>query len=257
MTDEPQTDEGARVSECVHGHRTKQVGCVSCELLHRHSPAPLLGREASLRALVEKLRRWAEEAEAAAYDDTHASINSVVQEMRQESDELSALLASLPASEGLQDALRKLERDHADLREAYYRAMSEPALQQHFRLFGQLVGWLNEQGKHSHAAGVVAAEEAMQIMWRQVQELSLPPAREGSQEQAIRCRVCDQEVPDSGDLVCVDCYDAKSLPASCEGPPLKCECHTEGCACCNYTGIKPASREGWQPIETAPKDAET
>lgn len=27
-------------AECVHGHRTKQVGCVSCELLHQHSDHP-------------------------------------------------------------------------------------------------------------------------------------------------------------------------------------------------------------------------
>lgn len=28
------------LKECVHGHKTKQVGCVSCELLHRHSSSP-------------------------------------------------------------------------------------------------------------------------------------------------------------------------------------------------------------------------
>ena len=31
-------------------------------------------------------------------------------------------------------------------------------------------------------------------------------------ECVVRCSVCDHEVPDAGDLVCVDCYDTSRRP---------------------------------------------
>ena len=47
---------------------------------------------------------------------------------------------------------------------------------------------------------------------------------EGQEDAAIRCSVCDQEVPDAGDLVCVDCYDtsqAATSPLVRSGDPLQ------------------------------------
>ena len=46
-------------------------------------------------------------------------------------------------------------------------------------------------------------------------------------QEAIRCSVCDQEVPDNGDLVCVDCYDASrhELPDPVTLTMARDDCH--------------------------------